>query len=357
MENFDLSMSNFKEVLTFIIFLLSFILLYEFFLRITEISAPSFVYDDKLLGRTYKPNSEIFMIGAEGFYMGQVNEYGFLGELPKNENALRIALIGDSYIEGLQLFERHHFKAKLEKCLSEKLKISIEILNFGIGGIDFRDMYFNYIHKARRFNPDIVLFYVKKSNLLLKEKFPIPEYYVDNDSLKLSYAFLNSKEARIRRKFSFIRDFAIGYLFKETYEVYANGNLINKIFNGLIEINKNNNTIIGSSNEKDLTSLFDLNKKIFEELEKETEENNVKFILLITDDFPEEYYTLMNSFKGLKKIIIPKELNDYKNKEFRYWKASGKMGHWNHNAHKKVAEFLCPYFEKLLIENKISVKN
>ena len=62
----------------------------------------------------------------------------------KSANVLRIALIGDSYIEGFQLFERHHFKTYLEQKLSQKLKKKVEVLNFGIGGADLRGMYLRY---------------------------------------------------------------------------------------------------------------------------------------------------------------------------------------------------------------------
>jgi hypothetical protein len=100
-------------------------------------------------------------------------------------------------------------------------------------------------------------------------------------------------------------------------------------------------------NEKE-REVFELNKKIFEQLDSETKSSGVKFILLITDDFPSYYYPVINSFTSLEKIIIPKELNDYTNIKYRYWKASGMLGHWNQEAHKQVAEFLFPYFIKII---------
>lgn len=354
MANFKESMKSVKNVFLVFISLIIFFIFYEVLLRITEIAIPSFVYDDKVYGRTFKPNSDVIFKGAEGFYMGKVNEFGYLGKgysIKKASNVIRIAILGDSYIEGMQLFERHHFKEKLEKCLFHKFNRKVEILNFGIGGIDFRDMYFNYTHKAKKFNPDIAMFYVKKSNLLNKEKFPSPEYFVENDSLQLDYSFLKSSESEMRQKFAFIRNYSLGYLLKETYENYKNGILLTKISDGIID-NKSERVgkrevIRGSKSEE----LYTLNKKIFENMESESLNGRIKFVLLITDDFPPDYYILLEKFRNIEKIILPAELNDHFNKDYRYWKASGMLGHWNQIAHKKVAEFLCPYFTEII--NKI----
>ncbi len=351
MGNFKKSMKSIKNIFLVLLSLISFLIFYEIILRITEIAIPSFVYDDKEYGRTFKPNSDVIFKGAEGFYMGRVNEFGYLGKaypIQKASNVIRIVILGDSYIEGMQLFERHHFKEKLENCLSDKFHKKVEILNFGIGGIDFRDMYFNYNHKAKKFSPDIVMFYVKKSNLLNKEKFPSPEYFVENDSLKLDYSFLKSSESAMRQKFAFIRNYSLGYLLKETYENYKNGILFSKISDGIIDTRSERIGKREMIRDSKFEEVYILNKKIFENMESESIKYGVKFVLLITDDFPSNYYTLLEKFSNIEKIILPTELNDYSNKEYRYWKASGMLGHWNQTAHKKVAEFLCPYFTDII---------
>lgn len=357
MANFKETMKPVKNIFLILLSLITFFIFYEAILRITEIAIPSFVYDDKDFGRTFKPNSDVIFKGAEGFYMGRVNEYGYLGKsypIEKASKVLRIAILGDSYIEGMQLFERHHFKEKLEKCLSDKFNIKVEILNFGIGGIDFRDMYFNYTHKAKKFQSDIVMFYVKKSNLLNKEKFPSPEYFVENDSLKLDYSFLKSPESEMRQKFAFIRNYSLGYLLKETYENYKNGILLSKISDGLIDSKSERAGKREMIRESKSEEVYILNKKIFEALESESLKDGIKFVLLISNDFPSDYYTLLDKFRSIEKIILPVELNDYFNKEYRYWKASGMLGHWNQVAHKKVAEFLCPYFTKIIDKTTIA---
>lgn len=335
-----------KKLSLSILSIICFLLIYEGFLQLTEMASSSFVYDDKNLGRTFKPSYDIFFARAEGMYMGSTNRYGYIGKgypPEKSGNTLRIALLGDSYIEGMQVFERNHFRTKVEKNLHNQLNKNVEVLNFGIGGLDFRDMFFNYKFKAQKFNPDIAVFYIKRTNLLTKEKFPSPEYYLENDSLKLNFDFLNSSESALRRKFSFIRDFGIGYLLKESYESYYNGSLNKLIWDKFASdnsIKKSKQTEVDQDVAKIDSNMYDLNKKILSELNDDAKNRNIKIVLIITDDFPEYYYPLFNSFSSLKVILIPHRLSDYNNKEMRYWKASGIMGHWNQKAINIFGEFL-----------------
>lgn len=348
-------MKNLKKLSLYVISFVCFLLIYEVFLQFTELASSSFVYDNDKLGRTFKPNYNIFFARAEGMYMGSTNQYGYIGKgypPEKPANTIRVTLIGDSYIEGMQVFERNHFRTKVENNLRNKLSKNVEVLNFGIGGIDFRDMFFNYEFKAKNFNPDIAVFYVKRTNLLTKERFPSPEYYLENDSLKLSYDFLNTPQSELRRNFSFIRDFGIGYLLKESYESYYNGSLEEIVLDKFAS-DKSKGTIkqmVKEQNDARIdTTMFNLNKKILSELNDDAKNKNIKIVLIITDDFPDYYYSLFNSFPALKVILIPHILSDYNNKELRYWKASGIMGHWNQKAINIFGDFLT---DKLYIINK-----
>ncbi len=334
-----------KKLSLSVISIICFLLTYEGFLQLSEIASSSFVYDNDKLGRTFKPDYNIFFARAEGMYMGGTNKYGYIGKgypPQKPGNTLRIALLGDSYMEGMQVFERNHFRTKVENNLNNKLNTNVEVLNFGIGGLDFRDMFFNYKFKAQNFNPDIAVFYVKRTNLLTKEKFPSPEYYLENDSLKLNYNFLNSGDSKLRKEFSYIRDFGIGYLLKESYEAYRNGSLNKTILDkfALETPHKKSTQSFENPVATIDTNLYKLNKKILSELNDDAKNRNIKIVLIITDDFPEYYYPLFNSFSSLKVILIPHRLSDYNNKEMRYWKASGIMGHWNQKAINIFGEFL-----------------
>ena len=57
------------------------------------------------------------------------------------------------------------------------------------------------------------------------------------------------------------------------------------------------------------------------------------------DDYPNYYNELL---KRAKFNIIPlnEELKKYDNLDLTYWKASGKVGHWNHFAQSVIGEYL-----------------
>ena len=134
-------MQHVKKIGLFIFSLILILSYLEIYLRLSGLSNPSYVYDDELVGRTHNKGYDIIVTGAEGFCIDKVNEFGYVGPAytpRRNNNAIRIALLGSSYIEGLQVFRRNRFSTILENALSKKLNKKVEILNFAIGGDDFR---------------------------------------------------------------------------------------------------------------------------------------------------------------------------------------------------------------------------
>jgi len=328
----------------FFIFTFS-IILVELFLRLTEVSLPSSVYDDARFGRSHKANASIFKISSEGFCMNKVNEFGYLGT-PYNQkrtpNSIRIALIGDSYIEGLQLFEKHHFRKKLEDQLSSITNKKVEVLNFGIGGIDFRGMYLLFREKISTFKPDYCLYFIKKNDLVQKDNLPVPEFYLDNDSLKLNYEFMNSEESKMRKKFAFIRNYAFGNLLKECYEYYhigRTGDILFEKLNPFKSAPKKQNMKKSVSKDKDTS--YKINSAILKQLGSLGNPHTAKSIIVISSELPEYYNELIIDY-NLEVIKLNEELSKYgkEGRDLKYWKASKKYGHWNHNGHEVVANFL-----------------
>ena len=328
----------------FLLFFVSF-LFFEIYLRLTEISLPSSVYDDAKFGRSHKPNAKIFKIYSEGFCIGEVNKYGYLGPAyppEKDFNTIRIALVGDSYVEGLQLFDRYHFRRLMENQLASLINKKVEVLNFGIGGIDFRGMYLIYKEKISKYHPDIILCLIKEEDLLLKDKLPVPALYIKEDSIKINYQFLNSAESKLRKKFAFIRKFAVGSLLKEAFEYYYLGRsadiLLEKLnfFNSKSSAKTNNKGFLNNSDK-----FFDINRLILKELKNNDSSCNRKNIIVKTSNLPSNYETLIDSL-DLKLYDLNDELlkQEEQGINLKYWKASKKMGHWNHLGHQIVAGFL-----------------
>ena len=115
----------------FLAFVITLIIL-ELFLRWSGTSSAAFVIDDDNLGRVLRPNTNIILVN-EGFFMGRVNRGGYLGPYypeEKPSQTVRIALIGDSFVAGLQLFGRYHFRTIMEQSLKDSLSDSVQVLNF-----------------------------------------------------------------------------------------------------------------------------------------------------------------------------------------------------------------------------------
>ncbi len=328
-----------KKIILFTISFIITIFCLELYLRFTGISLPSYVFDNKKIGRTHNPNHDIFLIGAEGFCIDKVNELGYVGTAyPKksNKGTIRITLLGSSYVEGLQVFLRNRFSYILEKELSKKLHRKVEVLNFAIGGDDIRGMYIRYIELVRQYNPDFTLFMVKPSDFSRKKSIPSPELIMEDKTVKVSYDFLNSSESTIRKKFNLLRKFGLGNFLKEAYEVYYLGRLPRILLDKLNFINtdEKSSNILG-----DTYSYFDLNKFVFDELNRENNVSKNKNIIVDIDGFQEGYKNYIAQLE-MKNIDIFNELNKYDPKDLKFWKASRKMGHWNNFAHKVVGHLL-----------------
>ena len=337
-------MRNFKKILKSNLYIIStiivLVLLFEIYFRCTEIILPSFVYDNPELGRTHKASSLVNLVGAEGFYMGKINNFGYPGkEYPpaKEPNTFRIALIGDSYVEGFQLFERHHFARLLEKELNRISDKKIEILNFGTGGADFRGMYLRYTKLAKIFNPDLTLFFLKNEDLLQKDAIPMPEPKITNDTIIYNKLEITNLAHRLRDQFALVRDYSTGNLFKEVFEVIFTGRFPAVFFDKIyFLLNYNNDRYNNFSIQED--KFYDFNKKIIELLSRG---NNIKnnSIIVEVEKLPDNYNYLFNA-NNIKTFKLFEELNKYSDYELKYWKASGKFGHWNQKAHFIIENFL-----------------
>ena len=119
---------------------------------------------DSLLGFAPMENKTMTW-RKEGFARTQFNSYGMRDierTLIKPPNVYRIAVIGDSYVESLQVDRNDSFCAKLEKRLSEPgEKTKVEVLNFGVSAYNLGQMMLRTENLALKFQPDMVLLVVR----------------------------------------------------------------------------------------------------------------------------------------------------------------------------------------------------
>jgi lysophospholipase L1-like esterase len=133
----------------------------EWMLAIVGISYPLPYETDEFCGSKLLPNFRGYW-SQEGQAYVSVNRFGFRGpewSIPKPANTLRIAVLGDSYIEALQVPESERFSSVLEKQLNQLATHDnhVEVMSFGISGWGTTNQLQALRHYVWQFEPDIVL--------------------------------------------------------------------------------------------------------------------------------------------------------------------------------------------------------
>jgi len=138
------------------------LVLAEVVLHLTDIGYPVFWQSDPYTGTRGIP-------GAKGPYLTEgrssvrINSAGFRDRehpLAKPPNTLRIAVLGDSYVEALQVAEQQAFPAVLERSLPGCPALGnrpVEVLRFGVSGWGTAQELAALEHYVWQFDPDIVV--------------------------------------------------------------------------------------------------------------------------------------------------------------------------------------------------------
>jgi lysophospholipase L1-like esterase len=181
------------------------LLLTEIFLRVVGYSAPLFYEPDYYRGVTLRPN----IAGTyqrEGRNYVSINSAGLRDRehsLAKPANTFRIALLGDSYSEALQVPMEQTFwwllQQKLEGCEQFKSK-RVEVINFGVSGYGTAQELIALRQQVWQYSPDMVMLLVTTNNDIsdnvrsLKKTNQIPYFYYQGDQLVEDESFRNSAQ-------------------------------------------------------------------------------------------------------------------------------------------------------------------
>ncbi len=146
--------------------------LVEIGLRILGIHYPAFYVVDAHRGYGLRSNAR-GMYTREGRAMVDINSAGFRGPLPfsrPGEDVFRIAVLGDSFTEGLQVNENETWTKVLQKQLNSfevcalRDGRKVEVLNFGVGGYGTGQSLLAWRHLAGKFHPNLVILAVYPGN-------------------------------------------------------------------------------------------------------------------------------------------------------------------------------------------------
>jgi hypothetical protein len=323
----------------------------EAYFQLIEFQMPYFELSAKQ-GKKMLPSKRIVYFG-EGFYMGATNQYGYLGTAypqKKDPKKIRIAMIGDSYVEGFQLFDKYHFARIAEQKLNAGLPSpKYEILNFGVGNYDFNDMMVAYMNYVKSFNPDVLVFLVKYDDFMSAKNFiPSPVLKSYKDSVIIDYSFTNSKMFKVYKKLSWAFDnSALVYALNNAFKISKrkdefNGILFDKFYTSFRKTGTQPQSMDASFEAEDrLTRSFVWIK-------------DKPCIFIFRSDIPKGFTEKANKMnidiynvdQALKKEFVPKGI------EYDYWDVTREHGHWNYLAQ----DFVGNYIYKIILSEKQKIE-
>jgi hypothetical protein len=324
-------------------------LLIELYLSSTHIVDPAYneMYSD--IGRGRRANFEYIMFN-EGFTIGKFNKNRYLGPnypKEKTDSIYRIALIGDSFVEGFQLFDRNHIRSIIEKKLNKHTNKKIEVLNFGRSGFDIGDMYAYERCMINKFQPDLKLYILSESDLQVKYSDPLMvKTKLSGDSLIID------------------KSYPIGYLkqYKLVKPILQQSSFLNMINNGRkqakltgvlpkilgkLYISSGTPKKSAHDNHPELNTndTPDIVKKIVQQLNPQ----NTIIINRDLNGLSPGFLAEVNT-RGIKFIDVKDTLIKLKKQGIDpfYWKATKKTGHLNHEAHQVIASQIAHEISKII---------
>jgi len=371
----------------FILFL--FVLTLEFVLRTTHLFGAKITWTspDPTLGYTFLPGREYWCRSENDHPItGRINSHGWRDterSLTKPENTYRIAVLGDSFVEALQVEREATFLALAENQLSAVTGHSVEIMNFGRSGYSQTEEFLVLKNHVTKFSPNLVLLFffpgndiadVDKRTAVNSQRpfFSLSE----SGELTLDSSFSRTQEFKLRSFVSWFRQHsAFISLLSDRYVIYravraetlsqrhhetSTGKLQGYL--GLctsspggvfLQNYKLTKQLIAAMAEhcelnKIRLMLICCNVYYSLELEKEYRQIDQTFNPNFFEDDLKEYARSINiEYLGLQRIFRQASIET----GFPYHWRSG--GHWNYQGHRLVARSLVDRL-KVSIRNEVS---
>jgi len=185
-------------------------LIAEIALRVSGYSYPEFYELDYSRGYALRPETQGWY-RKEGEAYIQTNQDGLRDRdhsKTKPDNTVRIAVLGDSYTEALQVPQDQAFWAVMEKLLQDCPTLNgkkVEVINFGVSGYGTAQELITLREDVWQYSPDLVLLAVTTNNDItdnsraLKKTDEVPYFIYRDGKLTLDDSFKSSRPFRLRQ--------------------------------------------------------------------------------------------------------------------------------------------------------------
>ena len=346
-----------------------------------------------IIGQKLVPNSK-GVWNREGFSKVEINSKGwndYERDYEKKEKIIRIAVVGDSFIEAFHVNKSNAVGPVMElwlnnNCGSISNDYTFEVLSFGASGWGTAQMYLTIRDEVILYKPDyVVLSFFPgndlKNNIYELELNPYRPYFeLNNDDLVLSRSPITDTNFK-REIYRLFRDnLIIVQLIRESVaNLFWEISLQNKIHDINNEFMNDYDKKIkliddatwGNSLDSDfVTNSWKLLESLLLEISKDLKINNSELLTLIISraeivDYEEEYVKKMAKSNNISNIFYPEDrlenfgeqnnisiisisrhmsdLNWSKNNEltkFHGFNESLGSGHWNEDGHKFAGEII-----------------
>src|SRR3989344_2278016 len=177
-----LGVGKFKKTTPILLGILSALMFAELILRFGDIFKPPIHITEQssLFGFDHIPNSQGVYSSKEFTVNIKINSQGLRDEeinLLKQEGVTRIAVVGDSFIEGLQVPLEVTSTKILQRMLIDANE-KVQVINFGVSGFGLDQKYLYIKNRVLKYHPDIVVLFlasndlddIKKNNVVFEEK-------------------------------------------------------------------------------------------------------------------------------------------------------------------------------------------
>ena len=357
-----------------------FTIILEIIIRTTHLFGAriSWVKPDPVTAYRFTPNATYWYLKENNHPIaGKINKYGWRDRdwsILKPVNTVRIAVLGDSFVEAFQVESNRTFLALTEMILNSDKKKYYELMNFGRTGATQTEELIILENDVIKFSPDaVILFFYSNNDIDEIAKTTDPDTnrpffnISETGELLLDTTFHDSKAFKVKEKINWIKQHSIiislisdrynafraGICFKKNQEKYE---MSKKIIGSLTLCTRN-------PDERYLKN-YELNKRIIGKIAEFCLSRNIQFILttipIPPSYVPEEETKYLNRDKGFNSRYFEDDLEKYtislhveyielvkpfKKKYdnehiFLNWGNCEEWGHWNYYGHELVARVL-----------------
>ena len=331
----------FNCLLTLLLIFLFLEFLYPFFFK-----TPKLIYkynDDRTV--TFFPNKTLYSHTDEFRIKFKTNKFGFNDY--KFDNSTDILILGDSFVESIQVDRKKHFAEYIKK------EFKVKIAKIGMSGYGNSHYFSNYINFAELLDPKLVII-INISNDLSNNFCDSNTQQCSNTeklckindegSLNKNIKFLKindedhnfiytkkkkNNDFKLKILRNFIDKFQSYYSLRHIYSMYLKKNVINE--NKLITKKIKNKCKIVADNYYVKQYYTKINSLIYKKI-VETDKRKLLFVNVVPHSKNEESFFLTKIFN---KSSLP-HINFIQNKN-----SSFKIdGHWNDFGHREVSNII-----------------